>query len=78
MKEKEYIDRATYRRIKAMSREEMSKVICNLYDDAYEECKAKVQPDYEKIRNEVLKIHGIGDVKADQIVEIIKQCFENK
>ena len=37
-----------------------------------------MKPDYDLIRTEVLKIKGIGDVKAEQIVEVVKNCLKNK
>jgi hypothetical protein len=38
----------------------------------------KVNYDLDKIRIEAKKISGIGDVKAEQIVEIVKNCTNNE
>ena len=70
----EYITREVYKKIKAMNREQMSKYFCDLYDSIFNE---KTTPDLEKIRVRVKQIYGIGDVKADQIVQIVKDCLEN-
>lgn len=70
----EYITREVYKKIKAMNREQMSKYFCDLYDSIFNE---KITPNLEKIRVRVKQINGIGDVKADQIVQIVKDCLEN-
>lgn len=80
----DYITRDMYRQIKTMNREKLCDFLFNLYKEIYSDYEEKVKDeykqniDYEKVRNEVLKIHGIGDVKANQIVEIVKQCTDNK
>lgn len=71
----EYITREVYKRIKSMNREQMSRYFCDFYDSVFSE---KVNYDLDKIRTETKKISGIGDVKAEQIVEIVKNCIENK
>ena len=70
----EYITREAYKKIKAMNREQMSKYFCDLYGSIFNE---KITPDLEKIWVGVKQINGIGDVKADQIVQIVKDCLEN-
>lgn len=42
-------------------------------DSIYEEREQKSQPDYEDIRNDILDIKGIGEAKADAIMEVIKE-----
>ena len=74
----DYITRDMYKRIKSMNRENMCDFLFNLYQSIYSDYEEQCQPDYENIRSEVLKIHGIGDVKADQIIEIIKANIGNK
>ena len=71
----EYITRDAYKKIKAMNREQMSHYFCDFYDSVFSE---KVNCNLDKIRVEVKKISGIGDVKAEQIVEIVKNCIENQ
>ena len=68
----DYVTRDMYKKIKAMNREKMCDFLFNLYKEIYADYEKDLQPNYENIRSEVLKIHGIGDVKADQIIEIIK------
>lgn len=74
----DYISRDMYKQIKGMNRERMCDFLYHLYNEIYNDYMEQAKPDYEKIRSDVLKIHGIGDVKADQIVEIVRQCLENK
>ena len=71
----EYITREVYKKIKAMNREQMSRYFCDLYESIHSE---KVNYDLNKIRIEVKKISGIGDVKAEQIVVIVKNCTKNE
>lgn len=71
----EYITREVYKKIKAMNREQMSRYFCDFYDSVFSE---KVNCNLDKIRVKVKKISGIGDVKAEQIVEIVKNCIENQ
>ena len=68
----DYVTRDMYKQIKAMNREKMCDFLFHLYKEIYADYEQSLQPDYENIRSEVLKIHGIGDVKAGQIIEIIR------
>ena len=69
------ISRDQYRKMKGMSRREFTDFLFDLYKSIYEEHQGRVT-DYIKIRNEILKINGIGDVKADKIMTVIKNCLE--
>lgn len=71
----DYITRDMYRQMKSMNREKFCDFLYNLYNNIYEE---KCEADLDKIRTEVKKISGIGDVKAEQIVEIVKNCTNNE
>lgn len=72
------IGRDMYRQIKAMNRRQFTDFLFDLYKSIFEDREKRSEPDYEKIRNEVLKINGIGKMKADAIVETVRQCLENK
>ena len=74
----DYVTRDMYKQIKSMNRENMCDFLFHLYKEIYADYEQSLQPDYENIRNEVLKIHGIGDVKADQIIEIIRANIGKK
>lgn len=71
-----YITRDMYRRIKSMNREDMCEFLYNLYNSIYEEHSNNNKPDYDSIWKQVQTIHGIGEVKATQIVEVVKECIE--
>lgn len=75
---KDYVTRDMYKHIKSMNREQMCDFLFNLYKEIYADYEKDLQPNYENIRSEVLKIHGIGDVKADQIIEIMKANIGKK
>lgn len=72
------IGRDLYRQMKRMNRKEFSDFLFDLYNRIYNEREAQLKPDYEKIRSEVLKISGVGNVKADRIMEVLEMCLENK
>ena len=74
----DYVTREMYRQIKSMNREQMCNFLYNLYKEVYGDYEEKMKPDYEKIRSEVLKIRGIGNVLAGHIVEVVKNCYEEK
>ena len=74
----DYVTREMYRQIKSMNREQMCNFLYNLYKEVYGDYEEKMKLDYKKIRSEVLKINGIGKVKADAIMEAIKRCMEGE
>lgn len=75
----DYITRDMYRQIKSMNREGLCEFLFSLYKSIYEDYEAKIlNINYDKIKAEVTKIRGIGDVKAEQIVEIVKTIVNEK
>lgn len=68
------ISRDMYKQMKGMNRRQFTDFLFDLYKRIYEEHEKQSEPDYEKIRNEILKISGVGNVKADKIMEVIKGC----
>lgn len=73
-----YITRDMYKTIKRMDRKNLSDYLYTLYKSIYSDYEGKLQPDYDKIYNEVQKIRGIGEVKSKQIVEVVRDCMSNK
>ena len=70
------ISRDMYKQMKGMNRRQFTDFLFDLYKRIYEEHEKQSEPDYEKIRNEILKISGVGNVKADKIMEVIKGCVK--
>lgn len=74
----DYITRDMYRQMKSMNRERFCNFLYTLYKEIYSDYENSLQPDYDKVYREVQKIHGIGEVKAKQIVEVVRECMNNK
>lgn len=71
------INRDLYKQMKSMNRREFTDFLFDLYKSIYEERESKISPDFEILRNEILKINGIGSVKADAVMEAVKSCLES-
>lgn len=67
MPEKMLLDRALYKRIKSMNKDEMSKFIEKIYRMGVEDSTI----DIEKVKSEISEIKGIGESRLNQIMEII-------
>ena len=67
MPDKMLLDRALYKRIKGMNKDEMSKFIDNIYRMGVEDSTI----DIEKVKSEISEIKGIGESRLNQIMEII-------
>lgn len=67
MPEKMLLDRALYKRIKSMNKDEMSKFIEKIYRMGVEDSTI----DIEKVKSEISEIKGIGEARLNQIMEII-------
>ena len=69
------ISRDLYKQMKSMNRRQFTDFLFDLYKSIYEEREGKVKLDFEILRNEILKISGIGNAKADKVMEVIKNCL---
>ena len=67
MPEKMLLDRALYKRIKGMNKDEMSKFNEKIYRMGVEDSTI----DIEKVKSEISEINGIGESRLNQIMEII-------
>lgn len=81
---KKEFTRETFKKIKKMDRKTMEDFLLNLFDDAFSEgYKAgkteaetgAVKIDLNKLEDEVLKIKGIGVVKAAEIKKVVKDMI---
>ena len=78
MADKEIIDRDTYRRIKKMNREELTKFILKYGDELLEQqgVKSDSDPDLSILEERLSKVNGIGSKRLDEIMSVIKQFIE--
>ncbi|RDY21420.1 hypothetical protein [Criibacterium bergeronii] len=73
------LTREKYKKLKKMDRQEAEGFILALYQEAYNNGKADNPTlDFEKLYEKLLEIKGVGKVKADCIVETIKELMEEK
>ena len=78
---KNLLDRNLYRQIKSMDKDTMTRPLANIYqmgkDDAMQGIDA-VDIDLDKMRSEIGAVKGIGEVRLNQIMEIIKDNLNIK
>ena len=78
---KNLLDRNLYRQIKSMDKDTMTRTLTNIYqmgkDDAMQGIDA-VDIDLDKMRSEIGAVKGIGEVRLNQIMEIIKDNLNIK
>lgn len=66
------LDRATYKKIKSMSREEMQKFLTNYYYNVMEDAETSAV-DLEALRAELSSIKGVGEKRLDEIMSVIRK-----
>lgn len=78
---KNLLDRNLYRQIKSMDKDTMTRTLANIYqmgkDDAMQGIDA-IDIDLDKMRSEIGAVKGIGEVRLNQIMEIIKDNLNIK
>ena len=67
------IDRALYKRIKGMNREEMSGFIQEIYSYGVRDSVI----DLDELRERIGQIKGIGDSRLDEIMKVIEDVAIN-
>ena len=71
MANKAIIDRDTYRKIKKMNREELTKFILRYGDELLGEEEKTI--DLPALQTELSKIKGIGDKRLEEIMAVIEK-----
>lgn len=66
------LPRELYKKIKNMDRMQMTDFFLSVYEDAYNNIN------YDKIAKEIGEIKGIGEVKLEQIMAILKDNIRIK
>jgi hypothetical protein len=70
--EQKILDRATYKKIKSMTREEMQNFLTNYYNNVMEDAEAPTL-DLGELRNEIGSIKGVGEKRLDEIMTVIER-----
>lgn len=66
------LSRALYKEIKNMNREQMQKVITNIYKQGAESAEV-ASVDLEELRKAIGSISGIGEKRLDEIMSVIEK-----
>ena len=74
MVNKEIIDRDTYRKIKKMNREELTKFILKYGDELLEEQGKTI--DLPALEAEFSKIKGIGGKRLEEIMTVVEKFLD--
>ena len=70
--EQKTLDRATYKKIKGMTREEMQNFLTNYYNNVMEDAEAPTL-DLGELRKEIGSIKGVGEKRLDEIMTVIEK-----
>ena len=70
--EQKMLDRAIYKKIKGMTREEMQNFLTNYYKNVMEDAEAPTL-DLGELRTEIGSIKGVGEKRLDDIMAMIKK-----
>ena len=68
------LDRATYRKIKGYTKDELSGFCNRVYMNGRKEAFEGI--DLEQMRSDIAAIKGIGEVKLTEIMEIITKALD--
>ena len=70
--EQKMLDRATYKKIKSMTREEMQNFLTNYYNNVMENAESSTL-DLGELRKEIGSIKGVGEKRLDEIMAVIEK-----
>jgi len=76
MPNKEIIDRDTYKSIKKMNREELTKFILKYGDELLEQQGVKSTLDLTVLEERLSKISGIGSKRLEEIMKVVEDFIE--
>lgn len=66
------LDRALYKKIKAMDKQQMQNFLVSLYNNAQTDMNA-ASVDLTELRNEIGTIRGIGENRLNEIMSVIEK-----
>jgi len=70
--EQKMLDRATYKKIKGLTREEMQNFLTNYYHNVMEDAEAPTL-DLSELRKDLSSIKGVGEKRLDEIMAVIER-----
>lgn len=70
--EQKTLDRATYKKIKSMTREEMQNFLTNYYNNVMEDAEDPTL-DLSELRKGIGGIKGVGEKRLDEIMTVIER-----
>ena len=70
--EQKMLDRATYKKIKGMTREEMQNFLTNYYNNVMADAETPTL-DIGELRKELGSIKGVGEKRLDEIMMVIEK-----
>ena len=70
--EQKMLDRATYKKIKGMTREEMQNFLTNYYHNVMADAETPTI-DLGELRIEIGSIKGVGEKRLDEIMAVIEK-----
>lgn len=70
--EQKMLDRATYKKIKGMTREEMQNFLTNYYNNVMEDAQTPTL-DLCELRKQIGSIKGMGEKRLDEIMSVIQK-----
>lgn len=72
--EQKMLDRATYKKIKGMTREEMQNFLTNYYNNVMADANTPTL-DLEELKAELGGIKGVGEKRLNEIMAVIERHF---
>ncbi|MBQ7834396.1 MAG: hypothetical protein IJ385_01290 [Ruminiclostridium sp.] len=72
MEQKFQLDRATYKQIKSMDKARMAAFLSDIYMSGKEE-SGSAELDFDKLREEIAQIKGIGESRLNEIMAVIEK-----
>lgn len=75
MDDRTVLDRATYKKIKGMTREEMQNFLTSYYNNAIDEV-ANAAIDLDDLKLALGSVKGIGEKRLDEIMVIIESYLK--
>ena len=78
--QKEILDRALYKKIKQMNRQDMADVLKNIYQTGYNDAlnNGIIDLDTDQLRSAIGQIKGIGESRLNEIMSIIEKFVSGK
>ena len=70
--EQKMLDRATCKKIKGMTREEMQNFLTNYYNNVMEDANAPTL-DLDELRKKLGSIKGVGEKRLNEIIAVIEK-----